>query len=68
MTSAQDKVTQVNEIFDTVLILDFGSQYSHLITRRVREFGVYCELLPCTQKIADLHFSPKGKDMKDVWS
>ena len=59
-TAAQDSVTQVNEMFDTVLILDFGSQYSHLITRRVREFGVYCELLPCTQKMADLHFKPKG--------
>lgn len=31
---------------DTVVILDFGSQYSQLITRRVREAGVYCEMLP----------------------
>ena len=29
-----------------VLILDFGSQYSQLIARRVREIGVYCELWP----------------------
>ncbi|KAJ1985339.1 GMP synthase (glutamine-hydrolyzing) [Dimargaris cristalligena] len=55
-----DTVTEVHLLYDTVLILDFGSQYSHLITRRVREAGVYCELLPCTQKIDDLHFKPKG--------
>ena len=29
-----------------ILILDFGSQYTQLIARRVREIGVYCELMP----------------------
>ena len=33
---------------DLVLILDFGSQFTQLIARRIREQGVYCEIRPCT--------------------
>lgn len=46
---------------DKILILDFGSQYTQLIARRVREIGVYCELLP--YDINDnfiKKFNPKG--------
>ena len=49
-----------HKIFDTILVLDFGSQYSHLITRRLRELNVYSEMLPCTQKLSELSFQPKG--------
>lgn len=32
---------------EKILILDFGSQVTQLIARRVREAGVYCEIHPC---------------------
>jgi GMP synthase (glutamine-hydrolysing) len=46
---------------DKILILDFGSQYTQLIARRVREIGVYCELFPYDVDIAFIKkFNPKG--------
>jgi len=36
---------------DRVLILDFGSQTTQLIARRIREQKVYCEILPCTVEL-----------------
>ncbi|KAM0201678.1 hypothetical protein ACHAPA_003773 [Fusarium lateritium] len=46
--------------FDTILVLDFGSQTSHLILRRLRALGVFAELLPCTTKVTELSWKPKG--------
>ncbi|WP_420456579.1 glutamine-hydrolyzing GMP synthase [Rubrivirga sp.] len=39
---------------ETVVILDFGSQTTQLIARRVREAGVYCEIHPCTRPAAEV--------------
>ena len=46
---------------DKILILDFGSQVTQLIARRVREAHVYCELHPYDMPLADIKaFNPKG--------
>ena len=46
---------------DKILILDFGSQLTQLIARRVREIGVYCEIKPYNTKLAEIKkFQPKG--------
>ncbi len=46
---------------ETIIILDFGSQYTQLIARRVREAGVYCEILPFNTPTAKIVArQPKG--------
>jgi GMP synthase (glutamine-hydrolysing) len=44
-----------------ILILDFGSQYTQLIARRIREIGVYCEIFSCECSTEEINqFAPKG--------
>ena len=59
--AAARRAADRSRVRESVVILDFGSQYSLLIARRVREAGVYCELLPHDapfDKVAELN--PKG--------
>lgn len=47
---------------ETIAILDFGSQYTQLIARRVRELGVFCRIHHCSVPIEEL----RSKDLRGV--
>ncbi len=47
---------------ETIIVLDFGSQYTQLIARRIREKRVFCEIIPCSQKTETY----KHKNLKGI--
>ena len=62
MTQTAPKTTATLQRHDRILILDFGSQVTQLIARRLRENGVYCEIWPFNQAPEERvkGFAPKG--------
>ena len=54
-------MTDLSNVSDRILVVDFGSQTTQLIARRVREHGVYCEIHPYDLDVeAFRDFAPKG--------
>ena len=51
-----------NKFQEKIIILDFGSQYTQLIARRIRELKVFCEILPFNQDIS----SYKDENLKGI--
>jgi GMP synthase (glutamine-hydrolysing) len=61
LTVARGFLLTTHNQHETIIILDFGSQYTQLIARRIREAGVYCEILPFNTPIERIITrQPKG--------
>jgi len=52
--------------YNTILVLDFGGQYCHLIGRRIREHGVYSEIVPHDIAPAEIEALKEKFDIKGL--
>jgi GMP synthase (glutamine-hydrolysing) len=52
--------------YDTILVLDFGGQYCHLIGRRIREYGVYSELVPHNVRTQEIRLLSEKFNVKGL--
>ena len=53
---------------EKIVVLDYGSQYNQLITRTIREFGVYSELHPHTITVEEIKKMNTVRDNSIWWS
>lgn len=52
--------------FDTILVMDFGGQYAHLITKRIRELKVYSEIISCDTTADEILKMGKKFEIKGI--
>ncbi len=52
--------------YDTILVLDFGGQYCHLIGRRIRENGVYSEIVPHNIRVDEIRLLGEKLNVKGL--
>jgi GMP synthase (glutamine-hydrolysing) len=60
-TPAGEEPTETPRVNEEIIVLDYGGQYSQLIARRVRDCGVFSELLPSHVPLAEIEQrKPRG--------